>query len=652
MAGRGPTRKELLAEIEEWKRRALRAEEALSGTDAQRRAGELDVIFASLTDSVIIYDGEGRVIKANPAAYKLHGLDPFARDTVTREMLLATLNVRHPDGRPCMLNDLPSARALRGESVIGERLIMDLPDQPEQIMEASAAPLKSDGRIWGAVAVWRDITERENLIKELEKYQEHLEELVIERTEELRRSEEQYRRIVETAQEGIWLIDKDFNTVFVNKKMSRMLGYSPEEMLGRNLDEFLGEFGPSVEELKREGIRESYERKIRKKDGTVIWVQASASPIIDEKGGFIGSLAMITDITERKLSELERLRLIAAIESSADAVCVVSTEGIIEYVNPAFEEMTGYRKDELVGRGFEIVRSGKHPKEFYDELYATLRAGKVWHGRFINRKKDGTIYYEENTISPIKDPSGRIMNYVGIKRDVTEKLRLESIAEAVNTMNNMGYIFSGIRHELGNPVNSIKMSISILRKKMTGDDPMLPYLERAMDEIARMEYLLKTLKTFNMYETPEKKEIDMVSFIRDLTALAGQEMKKSGIGLDIVFHEGGMRATADPRALQQVMLNILSNASDAVAGQEEPRIGINVFRMGERVIVRVQDNGQGMSREQQENLFKPFRTTKPQGTGLGLVIARKMLTSMNGGIEVTSALSQGTAVDIFLPAAG
>src|SRR3970282_1845245 len=116
----------------------------------------------------------------------------------------------------------------------------------------------------------------------------------------------------------------------------------------------------------------------------------------------------------------------------------------------------------------------------------------------VSKKKDGAPYHEDCTISPVRDYTGKITNYVSIRRDVTDKLRFESIAEAVNTMNSIGYVFSGIRHEIGNPLNSIKMTLNVLKKNLDkyGKDHILEYIDRALSESARIEYLLKSLKNF------------------------------------------------------------------------------------------------------------------------------------------------------------
>jgi len=234
---------------------------------------------------------------------------------------------------------------------------------------------------------------------------------------------------------------------------------------------------------------------------------------------------------------------------------------------------------------------------------------------------------------------------------VTEKLRLESIAEAVNTMDNIGYIFSGVRHEIGNPVNSINMILGILKAKLDtlSKESIREYVDRTMTQVSRVEYLLKSLKSFNMYETLDIRDVQIASFMEKFLPLVKEDFAKNGISIETRVSPEAMWVSADARALQQALLNVLTNAADAFAGRENPTISINVWKIMSMILIQVKDNGCGMNEEQLKDVFRPFYTTKSQGTGLGLVIARKMLTKMNGTIEITSEKDAGTTVNIFLP---
>jgi signal transduction histidine kinase len=235
-------------------------------------------------------------------------------------------------------------------------------------------------------------------------------------------------------------------------------------------------------------------------------------------------------------------------------------------------------------------------------------------------------------------------------RDITDKVRLESIAEAVETMNNIGYVFSAVRHELGNPINSIKAALSVLRANLESYSPdtVADYLERIVSEVGRVENLLRSLRSFSLYERPDFQRVEMESFLGSFSQLVAEETEKRGIVL-ATEAEADCWALCDPRALQQVMLNLFANAADALDGRPEPELRIGATSGDGLVFLRVIDNGEGIPEEQAKDLFKPFYTSKENGTGLGLVISRKMLAKIGGTIAIDSNAGEGTMVTITLP---
>jgi signal transduction histidine kinase len=237
--------------------------------------------------------------------------------------------------------------------------------------------------------------------------------------------------------------------------------------------------------------------------------------------------------------------------------------------------------------------------------------------------------------------------------DITEKMRLNSIAEAVNTMNNLGYIFSGIRHELGNPINSIKTTVTVCKKNLNtfSREQIIEYVDRVLSDITRVEVLLKDLRNFSMFENPECIDVPLRSFVENLLSIVERDFSARRIRITTAFDRDASHGYFDARALQSVMLNLLTNAFDALDDIVDPVIGIHVSRDGDRIVFKVGDNGRGIPQAQQKILFQPFSTTKTHGTGLGLVIAKKMLLKMDGAIEIASRENAGTTVTVTLPAA-
>jgi PAS domain S-box-containing protein len=473
--------------------------------------------------------------------------------------------------------------------------------------------------------------------------------------EELRRANAYNRSLIEASLDPMMTIGTDGAVTDVNAAAEAITGSARDELIGSDFTEYFTEpekARSGFQQVYRAGSVRDYALEIRGLDGSITPVLFNAVLYRDQSGQVLGIFAAARDITELKKSQEERARLASAVESTAEGVVITDAlSGKIQYVNPAFEQITGYTKIEALGRTMHILDSGRDGEEFYRKLREALRRDGVWRGQLINKKKDGSLYFEDCTFSPVRDESGKIINYVSVKRDVTEKLRLESIAESVTTMNSIGYVFSGVRHEIGNPINSAKMSLNVLQHKLDSatKEVVRDYVDRALGEIGRVEHLLKSLRNYNLYETPELEDLDLSAFLEKFLQLVKEDFDKKGIAVTCEVSRNAQWAFADPRALQQALLNIMTNAGDALGGRPAAAITLSVSKEFERIRVRVADNGSGMTEKQQQDLFKPFYTSKPKGTGLGLVIVKKMLTRMNGDIEITSRLNEGTIVTIMLP---
>ncbi|MFZ5774456.1 MAG: sensor histidine kinase [Thermodesulfobacteriota bacterium] len=236
-------------------------------------------------------------------------------------------------------------------------------------------------------------------------------------------------------------------------------------------------------------------------------------------------------------------------------------------------------------------------------------------------------------------------------QDITDRHRLAAIDEAAEMMNNISCLFSGIRHEIGNPLNSIKMALTVLQNNIHKYSPeeIDVYFNRISSEIGKMEALLKSLKNFSMFETPKTSDVDLVVFFDNLMHLLGADIRSKQVEVEIALNPDAHRALVDARAFQHVVMNLFANAIDAMAGVERPKLVVRSKNRSNTVLLSISDNGCGMSEELLRDVFKPFFTTKPHGTGLGLVISKKMLTQMNCGIEVVSEKGRGTTFTLVLP---
>jgi PAS domain S-box-containing protein len=364
---------------------------------------------------------------------------------------------------------------------------------------------------------------------------------------------------------------------------------------------------------------------------------------------------------ERYTSKLERYtfrleeseeRFRNFFEGAPDAMLIADPEtGIILDANPAASRMMQRPHEEIVGlhqSDLHPRRMDKHSRRTFKE-HTQEKKGMVPIENFLVRP-DGTEVPIEILAQEITFKGKTAL--FGTFRDITERKRAESITEALNVMNNIGYVFSGIRHEIGNPINSIKTALNVLSHNIEkySKEETRTFLDRTLEELGRVEYLLRSLKSYNMFERPELQKVDLSEFMEKFLAIFGNDFRKKGIRITTTIHDVNKLAYADPRALNQVMLNILTNASDALEDAKDPEVVIAVDgKTPGTATISVRDNGRGMSEEQMANLFRPFHTSKEKGTGLGLVIVRKMLTKMNGTIAVKSRKDAGTTVEISIP---
>lgn len=367
------------------------------------------------------------------------------------------------------------------------------------------------------------------------------------------------------------------------------------------------------------------------------------------------SADVIGAAVQRELVAQERSRLAAAIKEFADCVLITDAEGRITYANPACQSVTGWRPEELAGRSLSELPGGSDEQPDWSALLAAAAQGGQWHGGRRSRHRDGSLYEEAVTVAPVRGSDGQVSSFCVIRRDQTEKKRLEAIAEAANLMENVGFVFSGVRHELANPLNSLKMALSVLRRQMDtlSREKMREFLDRSMGEISRMEYLLSALKNFNLLEEQRPAPLDLAAFAKKFKRLHEQDLRQKGIRLELRAEVPvPLWALADERALHQVLLNLLTNSVNALRKQPQPLIAITLARSKPRCVqLRFADNGCGISAQARRQLFTPFFTTRINGTGLGLTLVKKMLTAMNGTVTIDGKEGEGAWVLITLPEA-
>ena len=380
-------------------------------------------------------------------------------------------------------------------------------------------------------------------------------------------------------------------------------------------------------------------------DGQPHIVEVTATPL-HRAGRLAGMLQITRDITAAaKTDEIvgrARDEWVATADCVPELIFLVDLETRIVRCNRAAAQFLGASYQDLIGKAL---------KEVFRPVSEDLGVFEQGRGELPCQRPRVTL----ETASYGAQVENRPYGTVWVMRDVTAVRRLETIASSVDMMNNLGHVLGTVRHELGNPINAIKTALSVFRERYDSftDEKKKAYLERCLDDVARVQALLENLRTFNMFEAVRCERMDLTGL---LTALAGwleDHLRTQRIAFELRLPSGErpIVISADRRALQQVILGLISNAADAVAGRRKPRITLQVEEDGAEVRVAVVDNGVGVAPADLPMVFLPLFTTKPQGTGLGLAIARNLVVRMNGTIDLRSRLGRGTRVEILFPRA-
>jgi PAS domain S-box-containing protein len=320
-------------------------------------------------------------------------------------------------------------------------------------------------------------------------------------------------------------------------------------------------------------------------------------------------------------------------------------------VNPAFCEMTGYSPQEVLGKTPRIFQGPRTDRAVLDRIRPTLEAREVFQGETYNYRKNGEEFLIRWYVTPILDGAGKVEFYLAVQRDATESHRLRSIAQTVNAMENLGYVFSGVRHELSHPVNSAKAALTLvqLHLETLPREKLKAYLDGALEELGRIEYLLRTLRSFSAFEDVVVEELEVGPFMDRLISVLQRTFTTTEVALQLLLPpEAPGQVLADPRALHQVLLNLVSNAVDALEGRPSPTVTLRLESEARQLLLVVADNGVGMTGSQLQDLFKPFHSSKAKGTGLGLVLSRKLVTKMGGSLTLESERGAGTVATIRL----
>lgn len=365
-------------------------------------------------------------------------------------------------------------------------------------------------------------------------------------------------------------------------------------------------------------------------------------------------------LTLARLSET-RHRLMMAMEQARECISITDAQGTILYVNAAFEQTTGYSRDQAIGQTHRILKSDRQDPALYGELWATITSGQAWQGRIINRKKDGSVYTADNVITPVRDASGPIMNYIATGRDITRELQLEEQFWRSQKMEAVGQLASGVAHDFNNIIGAMLLHLNLM-----GLDPglaakMRAELKELEEACGRAANLTRQLLMFSRKQAVQMKSVNLRQlldgFLKMLRRLLGEQV-------EVVLQGPGapLWIEADPGMIEQVVMNLCVNARDAMPRGGRVTITTNVVEIdaastkenakgGKYVCLAVADTGEGMDAATMQRIFEPFFTTKEagKGTGLGLATVYGIAKQHHGWVEVDSEVGKGSVFRVYLP---
>jgi two-component system cell cycle sensor histidine kinase/response regulator CckA len=460
--------------------------------------------------------------------------------------------------------------------------------------------------------------------------------------------------------------DAQGRIAYANPATSRLSGHSPSEVVGCSLEtlfDLTDEHRALIDQCLGGKSPISFETTAKRKANSTFPVQFNAAPLNPESDDH-GLVIFAVDISDLKLAVEEQARLITAVEHAAESIIVTNPEGIIEYVNPAFEKITGYSRNEVIGRNIELMDSGQHSKTLLSSIIDTLQRGEIWQGRVVNKHKDNSLYETEATVSPIKNNIGEITNYVSLQRDVSHEVRLESQLRQAQKMEAIGTLAGGIAHDFNNLLMGIQGNISLSLLDIDAGSPLLKNLKKIEQYIQNGVDLTKQLLGF---ARGGKYEISLLN-INEL--LKEQNLMFSRTNKEVIFEDklapNLWSVEVDRGQIEQVLMNLYLNALQAMPGGgtlitrtghvtiEKDQYNPYYVKAGKYVKVTIEDTGIGMSEEVQQRIFDPFFTTKEmgRGTGLGLASVYGIVKNHEGFINVYSKQGKGTRFEVYLPASG
>ncbi len=587
--------------------------------------------------------------------YRIYGLGPTGPSPAYDELLARHV---HPDDAALLHESFTKALQICSVYEFEHRIVR--PDGSERWVHDLAYPyFDGQGELLRYVGTTMDITERKQA------------EMA------LRESEERHRVVTNTMLHGLVHQRGDGTIISMNPAAERILGRTMAEFIGSSSVQeehhTLHEDGspfPGLEHPAMVALRTGQsicsvvmgvwnpQRKEHR------WIEVDAVPVFAPgQASPTEVYTVFADITARKQAEAALHLQGAALAAAANAIVITDAQGTIEWANPAFSVLSGYTLAETLGKNpRDLVKSGQQTAAFYAELRTTIQAGQVWHGELVNRRKDGTLYTEDMTITPLRGASGAVTHFIAIKQNISERKELEKQLLRSQRLESVGRLAGGIAHDLNNILSPVMLALPLLRAALR-DPNMLSLVDLVETSTKRGAGIIKQLLTFSRGLKGERVPLQLSLLVREMRSIMRETFPKN-ITIQLQLPTEVPLVLGDTTQLHQVLMNLCVNARDALPDGGELTLSLETLtldtaaaaaipgaRAGSFVVLGVGDNGTGIAPEIQEKIYDPFFTTKAvgKGSGLGLSTTLGIVRSHAGFIQVRSAPGQGTLFRVFLP---
>lgn len=485
----------------------------------------------------------------------------------------------------------------------------------------------------------------------------------------LRESEKKYREFADSLPQIVFEINENGILTFVNQNAFDVFGYTQSEF-DKGVNGFdmliIDDHDRALENMDREYKGNSSggsEYTAIRKNGTTFPVILHAA-VVRQNNKPVGLRCIMIDLTEQKKMEADLTRQTMAMDQATDTILIADTKGTITYVNPAFEKVSGYTRKEAIGQNPTMLKSGKQDKAFYRHLWQTISSGRTWSGNLINKKKDGSHFSEEATISPVFSPTGRIVNYVAVKRDITDKINLENQLRHAQKMEAIGTLAGGIAHDFNNILGVIIGRAELSQLDVPENNPAFDNIIEVVRAGNRAKDLVKQILAFSRQVKQERSLIQPGIIIKDALKMLRSSLPSTiEIRQDIPAESGLI--LADPTQIHQILMNLCTNAYHAM-GKTGGLLTVSLADIeldpsgtdretqlvpGKYVQLLVSDTGDGIEPHIMERIFDPYFTTKKpgEGTGLGLAVVHGIVRGHGGDITVKSKKGKGSIFQVLLP---